>query len=122
LAEIAKLPIGKSDKQEIELQLKPLRDVLADKREQALLDLSDDDRGLLDQLQMVLKERRQRRAEIRVALDDARKLQGGSGLDFERALAAEQQVKDEKERLEKVNEGIAEVEARIKELQAKVGG
>jgi hypothetical protein len=121
LKEIAESGLGKAEQARLERLLRPLKDLIVEKREQALLSLSADDQQSLQQLRQLLKERRQRRAEIKLALDQARKAQGASGFDFEQALAAEEQIKEERARLEKVTSGISDVESRIRELEAKVG-
>lgn len=109
----------KSDKQELERQLKSLRDIISDKREKSLMALSDNDRQSLQQLREVLKQRLERRQEIREQLETLRKAAGTSGLDFQRAMEYNAQLSEEKERLEKINLGITEIEQKIAALEKK---
>jgi hypothetical protein len=111
--------MGKAEKQEIERQLKPLRDLISEKKESSLLTLSDDDRQSLQQLKEVLKQRKERRQEIKTQIDALRKSSGSSGLDFEQAMNFNAQVEAEKERLEKINQGIQEIEQKIAQLSKR---
>lgn len=111
--------MGKAEKLEIERQLKPLRDIISEKRESSLLTLSDDDRQSLQQLKEVLKQRKERRQEIKSQIDTLRKSAGASGLDFEQAMNFNAQVATEKERLEKINQGVQEVEQKIAQLSKR---
>lgn len=112
--------LNKFERQEIERVFKPIRNAIADalseKEEQALMSLSDDDRHAIEQLKEALKQRKERRQEIKDAL---RKAGSASGLDFEKAMSNRELVNQEKERLEKINQGIKEIEDRIYELQKK---
>lgn len=119
LEKIAASPFPKSEKLELERQLKPLRDIIDEKKEQALLSLSDDDRQALQQLKDILKQRKERRQEIKDQIEVFRKAKGASGLDFEQALSYDAQLNAEKERLEKVNHGIQEIEQKITQLAKK---
>lgn len=110
----------KNEKREVELLFKPLNDIIQEKREQALLNLSDDDQKSLQQLREILGQRRQRRQEIKKQLETLRKEAGNSGLDFEQAMAFKEQITLEKERLDKAVQGIEEIETKIEELESKV--
>jgi hypothetical protein len=110
----------KLEKRELETLLKPLADSIQDKKEQALLNLSDDDQKSLQQLREVLATRNERRSEIKDQLEVYRKEVGSSGLDFEKAMAINEQINIEKERLEKIDSGIEEIEEKIEELENKV--
>lgn len=112
--------LSKIEKQEIERILKPLRDIITDKKEKALLDLSEDDRQSLQQMQNILQQRKQRRQEIKNQLEVLRKAAGSSSLDFEKAMSYTSQINEEKERLEKANQAIQEIERKISELQTKI--
>lgn len=107
--------LSKSEKLEIERMLKPLRDIIADKKEQALLDLSEDDRQAFQQLKAILQQRKERRQEIKDQLEQLRKAAGSSSLDFEKAMNYNTQINEEKERLERANQAIEEIERKIKE-------
>ena len=115
--------LSKYEKQEIERQIKSIKtniaDILSEKEEEALLSLSDDDRQSITQLREVLKQRKERRQEIKLQLETLRKIAGGSGFDFEKAMQTNELINVEKERLEKINLGIKEIEDKIAELQKK---
>lgn len=113
LGKIQDLTINKSEKLELERLLKPLRDAISDKKESALMNLSDDDRQAIEQLREVLRQRRERRQEIKNQIETLRKAAGSSGLDFEQAMVYNNQLTIEKERLEKINLGIKEIEQKL---------
>jgi len=115
---IQEAQLTKSDKLEIERHLKILKDIIIEKKESAMMLLSDDDRQALDQLKEVLQQRKARRQEIKQQLEVYRKSAGSSGLDFEKAMNYQSLMNEEKERLEKINEAIKEVEDKIAELQS----
>ncbi len=115
---IETLDAPKVEKQQLERSLRPLKDLLADKKEQSLLNLSDDDRKTLDNLRTILQQKKERRQEIKEALEGYRKSLGKSNLDFEKAMQMRELVDQEKERLEKANFGIQEIETKISELES----
>lgn len=119
MTEMQQSTFSKNEKQEIERVLKPVRDLITEKREKALLNLSEDDRQSLQQLQQLLQQRRQRRQEIKNQLEVLRKAAGSSSLDFEKAMQYTDQINEEKERLEKVDQGIKEIEDKLAQLQVK---
>ncbi len=121
---ITNASLNKFEKQEMEKLLKPLRttiaDAISDKEEEVLLSLTDNDRLAIDQLREVLNQRKERRQEIKKQLDALRKATGGtSGLDIEKAMMNNKLINSEKERLEKINQGIKEIEEKIAQLQKK---
>lgn len=117
---LATLSISKMERQQMEKTLKMVRDQLAERQEQALLALSDDDRAAIDNLKSVLEQRKSRRNEIKTQIEEYRKIIGGSGLDFEKAIRYNELIASEKERLAKADEGITEIEKKIRELKKKV--
>jgi DNA repair exonuclease SbcCD ATPase subunit len=120
LEKIASSPINKMEKQELEKTFKPLKDIITDKKEKALMSLSDDDRQAFLQLKEVLKQRKERRQEVKGQIDQLRKASGSSGMDFEKAMAFNEQMALEKERLEKLVAGIREIEEKLSELEKKL--
>lgn len=114
---IANTPISKQEKLELERLLKPLRDIIAEKKEHALLALSDDDRQALQSLKELLKEKKERRQEVETLLKQYRKSKNSSGLDFEQAMSYNEQIASEKEHLEKIIQSISEIENKIDELE-----
>ncbi len=120
MAQVQEASLTKSEKQELERLLKPLRDILVERKEKALLSLSEDDRQALQQLKQILAQRKERRQEIKNQLEILRKAAGSSSLDFEKAMSYTAQINEEKERLEKVDQGIREIEDKIADLQSKL--
>lgn len=121
LQKIAEISATKLEKQELERLLKSIREAIVEKKENDVLALSDDDRQAVEQLREVLQQRKERRQEIKKQLELLRKGSGSSGLDFEQAMNFNLQVTTEKERLEKISEGIKEIEDKIAErLKAKI--
>ena len=78
LANVHGSSLTKNEKQELERLFKPFRDILADKREKALLALPEDDRLALLQLKDLFKQRKERRQEIKNQLESLRKAAGAS--------------------------------------------
>ncbi len=115
--EIAACAATKAEKQEFERMLKKLRDLVAEKKEQALMALPSDKRQALEQLRELLKQRKDRRTQIKQQLEQFRKSSGSSGLDIEQAMSVNAQVQTEKENLEKANQGIREIEQKIEDLE-----
>lgn len=111
------LEASKMEKQQIERSLRPLKDFIAEKKEHSLLNLSEDDKKTLENLRVVLQQKKQRRQEIKDQLETYRKALGGSNLDFEKAMHYRELVEQEKERLDKANLGIEEIEQKISRLE-----
>jgi len=120
LNSIAAAPLQKGEKLELEKSLRPLRDAIAEKKEEALLALPADDREALEQLQQLHKQRVERRQQVRLTYDQLRKQASQSGLDITEAISLNRQVKEEKERLDKAIEQVRDIEAKIHEIEAKL--
>ncbi len=116
--EIEQVELSKMDKQQIDRLLRQIKDLVADKKEHSLLNLSEDEKKTLENLQIVLQQKKQRRQEIKEQLEMHRKTLGNSNLDFEKAMHYRELVDQEKERLEKANAGIEEIEHKISELES----
>lgn len=116
-AELAAIEASKMEKQQIERSFRPIKDAIAEKKEHSLLNLSEDDKKALENLKAVLQQKKQRRQEIKEQLETYRKALGGSSLDFEKAMHYQELVEQEKERLDKANAGIEEIEQKIAELE-----
>lgn len=112
----------KMEKQELERLLKPIKDAIVEKKEKDILDLSDDDRQAIEHLREILQQRQERRQEIKKQLEILRKGSGNSGLDFMQAMNFNGQVEAEKERLEKISEGIKEIQDKIAAKLKKADG
>ncbi len=114
---LEKLEISKLERQQIERSLRPLKDLVADCKENSLLHLTDDQRQNLENLRTVLSQKKQRRQEIKDQIESYRKALGSSGLDFEKAMLYREQADQEKDLLEKANASIEEVERKIAEIE-----
>lgn len=121
IEKINKSSLSKPEKLELEKNMKRLRssinDAISEQKEKALLSLSEDDRLAIQQLKEVLSQRKERRQQIRNQLETIRKSSGVSGFDFEQAMSLNLQINEEKERLEKINLSIKEIEDKIVELE-----
>jgi hypothetical protein len=115
-AEIAAMDASKMEKQQLDRQLRPLKDIIADKKENSLMNLSDDDRKMLENYRLVLQQKKARRQEIKDLVDSYRKTLGSSNLDFEKAFQLRELLDIEKERLDKANAAIEEIEQKISKL------
>ncbi|MFT4554440.1 MAG: hypothetical protein ACI9S8_003091, partial [Chlamydiales bacterium] len=121
LLEIEEAPLLlKGDKQNLERLFRPLRDIIAEKKEKALMDMPEGDRQALESLRVMLSQRLERRQEIKTLLESYRKTSGTSSLDFEKAIAYKELIREEKEQLVKVNERIKELQEKIKEIESRV--
>lgn len=117
LQKISEAGFAKSEKQELERLLKPLRDIVAEMRENALLVLSEDDKQAMQQLKEVLKQKQERRKEVKEQLEILRKISNSSGFDIAQSMNTNMKITEEKERLEKINSSIAEIEEKITQLK-----
>ena len=111
------LSITKAERQHLERSLKMIRDQIAERQSQAVLSLSADDRAALEDLEAILEQRNERRKEIKSQIEDYRKIMGGSGLDFEKAMRYGELMEDEKQTLAKIDESIAEIKKKIQDLK-----
>lgn len=116
--DLGRMDLSKVERQQLERSLRPLKDLIADKKEDSLLNLSEDDKKTLENLKIVLQQRKERRQEIKEQLDVYRKTLGGSNLDFEKAIHYQDLLEQEKERLEKANAALEEIEQKIREIEA----
>ena len=115
--ELEECEISKIERQQIDRMLRHLKDLVADKKEHSLLNLSEDEKKTLENLRMVLQQKKERRQEIKEQLEAHRKTLGSSNLDFEKAMQYRELVDQDRERLEKANLGIEEIEQKIAELE-----
>lgn len=115
--EISGLETSKIEKQQLDRQLRPVKDLIADKKEHSLMNLSDDDRKTLENYRLVLQQKKERRQEIKDLVDSYRKTLGSSNLDFEKAFQLRELLDQEKERLDKANAAIEEIEQKISQLE-----
>lgn len=116
--EIQNSSLNKVEKQDLEKLLRPIKDLLTEKKEKLLLSLPEDQKAALSQLKELLAQRKEKKAQITTQLDQLRKAGGFSGLDIEKAMEHTQLVKAEKEKLEKITLGIKEIEEKIEEIES----
>lgn len=102
-----------TEKRELEQSFKEIQGALADKREEALLNLPSAEKEYLENLLTVKKQRDERRKEVKARLESLRKAKASSGLDFEKALQIDAQEQEEREALEKIIQGIQEIDQKI---------
>lgn len=119
-SEIQKSSLSKPEKAELEKLLKNLKDILREKKEMALRSLPADDRQALEQLKELLKQKQEERQEIKEMVEHYRKQSGLSGVSFEKGLEYSALMTEEKEKLEKANDSVKEVETKIGELESKL--
>lgn len=112
-------PLIKGEKKELERLLNPLRDLIESKHEEAILALSENDRQSLQQIKELLHQKQIRRQEIKNQVESLRKAGGLSGLDFDRAMNYTLQINEEKERLDKINQTIQDLEQKIKTISKR---
>lgn len=115
----AAISTTKVERQQFERKIKLIRDHIADRQEKLLIGLSEDDLMTLNNLNSVLDQRKQRRQEVKVQIEKYRKLSGSSGLDFDKAMQIQDQINVEKERLLQLEEGICDIEKKIRDLKTK---
>lgn len=120
MQDIQNLAIAKLDKVELEKLLKPFKDLISKKKELALFAMSDDDRQAYQQLLDIYKERKEERQECKTLLESHRKVSGSSGLDFEKAMSYNELINEEKQRLERINQSIKEIEDKIRQLEKRL--
>jgi len=107
---------NKEQRHELERRIKRLNDVISEMKMQ---NLPEDKRQALEELQSMLKESRSRRQSVKAQLEKYRKASGASGLDFEQAMKQQELVDEEKDRLEKVDQSILQLEEKIKNLESQ---
>lgn len=116
-SKIAQSSLIKVEKNELETLLKGLREIIADKKEKKLFLLSNDARQDLSQLNEILKQRKVLRDEAKNQIETLRKVCGASGFDFVKAMEYQTQLNEEKERLQKMNTAIKEIEQKIESFE-----
>ena len=115
--EYSQLNISKADKMLFDRSFKQLKDVIDEKKSENLLSLSDSDKEKLNELVALLAERKKRRLEIKSQIEVYRKVLGGSGFDFEKAMMYRELIEAEKAALEKINLTIEEIEEKVAEIE-----
>ena len=117
LSEASEIVVAKSDKFVVDKLFKTIKDLIDEKKRHKLMSLSESDQEKLSELQHLLKDMKERRLEIRAQIESYRKILGGSGFDFEKAMAYRELIEAEKLSLEKINKAIEEVELKVAEVE-----
>lgn len=112
-SKISTFSLTKNEKLEFKNLQMSLRDKIAEKKEASLMKLPQGDKEAIFQLKDILKQRKERKTEIKKQLEDLRKAAGSSGLDFEKAMKYKEQIQVEKNRLSHIEKGIVEIENKI---------
>lgn len=109
------------ESQDIEKKLKSLDDFVSEKEEEELIE-SSSHAGVdsLKTLREILQQKKKRRLEIKEEIEKLRKSSSNSGFDIEKALLQNEQIGVEKERLEKADETISEIEDKIAAVKAEL--
>jgi hypothetical protein len=87
------------------------QDNRAVQRETELLQAGADDREALVKL---LGERKKRKQEIRNEVESLRKMAGSANLGFSQAIEVQESLEQAKNRLAMIEEGIREIESKLK--------
>lgn len=105
-----------AERQMLDRLFKQIKDLINDSKEKALMLLSEDDQKALEQLQIVLFEKKNRHKELKEQLEQYRKLLGGSGLDFEKTMMYRDLMETDKKVLDKINNSIVDIKKKIKKI------
>jgi hypothetical protein len=117
LVQSQQLSISKADKMLVDRSFKQIKDKMDEMKSRSLLSMSDSDKEKLDDLIAMLEERKKRRQEIRGQIESYRKVLGGSGFDFEKAMMYRELIEAEKETLENINAAIEELEEKVADIE-----
>jgi hypothetical protein len=112
------LILNKKEKQVLQSSFTGLKDLFVKKREQELLETSHTEVEKLVQLKKLLKERVERRREIKAEVDSLRGTQATLGSQFEQAFTNLELLNKEKNRLFEIDALIEEVKEEITSLEA----
>jgi len=119
--EVATLGVPRAEKQEFDKLVRNVRDVIVEKKDQKLLSLSEGDREAIGKLKDLLKEKKLNRQTIKSQIDSWRKESGSSGVSIGQAMQYNEMIENEKQRLEKVESGIDEIQAMILSCSDNLG-
>lgn len=111
-----RLILHESEMRVIESLLRELKMALFDKRQEILFTQSESQSDFSEKLQELLDERKKMRQEIKKELESVRKLSGGSGLDFEKAMFYRELMDSHKELLDRMESSVIEIEEKLFDL------
>lgn len=109
---------SKQEKSALEKRLKFFQNEIEEKKTQEWLNLPEDNRLALEQLETALNHMKAKRAEIKSNIDTLRKVAGSSHLDFEKAMACQQEIEEEKSKLDRLIKSMSEVEKKINDFKS----
>ncbi|MBT3394452.1 MAG: hypothetical protein HN411_05015 [Waddliaceae bacterium] len=112
--------LTKAEKITMERRLRAVDDEIIRKKDEALLALSDDDRDALDTLTQALAEKKGKLRTMKEKLEEHFKIKASSGMDFDKALTYNELIKEEKERIDDIENTITKVEKKIADVKKKV--
>ncbi|MCB1118335.1 MAG: hypothetical protein KDK65_00075, partial [Chlamydiia bacterium] len=115
--EVGTLKLTKTEKLFVQRLMNQLKEKIISQHEAALLQLPDDQKQALDQLKTLLDEKQEWRQQIKSEVDALKKLNSGSGLDFEKAIEIRQLLDEEEHKLITIDEAIADIEQRISTIK-----
>lgn len=115
--EIQKSALSKLEKIELDKLLKQFKEILREKKEQALMALPDDEKLALQQLKELLVQKKEQRNEFKEKVEQFRKLLGTSNLSFEKSLEYNERMVEEKMSYEKAQKAVQEIEMKIGKLE-----
>jgi len=110
------LPLTKAERQVFERQFKAVKDLISEKKEKKVMAFSEDQKQAVEQLEELLQERKEERQEIKQHIEGYRKALGSSGFDFEKAILYRELMEADKERLQKAEAAIQEIEDKLDQL------
>jgi len=110
------LQVVEHEREPFSILFDQLEDLNLAHKEAELLEAAVVDEAYLEGLESALAGRIEFRDRVKMRLESLRKEAGGSSLDFERAIKAQEHVQREKARLTASNEAIALLENRIDEI------
>lgn len=119
LDELHQASFNKSQKVEFEKKFKPLNELVKAKKEKALLNLPADERQALEQLKELYNQKIDERDELKLQIEQSRRLRGSSGFNIQKALELNQTQASQKEQLDKIIHDLSELEEKIDQLESK---
>lgn len=114
--EIRELELSDREAEVLFRLLTPVRDRLDKEAQDKIFALAPDHPQKRLLLEELFRQVTQKRIELREQLEKYRKVHGTSGLDFEQSLFVNEQIHEEKQRLEVLNATIAKLESEMKEV------
>ena len=115
VAEIAGLKISKREKATLDQLVRKYKHKMDERKYRQLL-MSKSDQKTVEGLYARLEELRELRNTLKIQIDGYRKAQGGSGLDFEKAMYYSELISEGRGRLDELDVAISEIEKNLQAL------